>query len=72
MRLTAREQRAIDALKEVAKIWPKSLWLFSANGTLNVMKTKDDGSRGRSDGGGGLDQQQVITTIDIENDGGDW
>jgi len=49
--------------------------LFSANGTLCVMRKKPDGERYRADdhrGGTAEDQKAVVDTIRIENDGGDW
>lgn len=68
--LTPEEKRAIAALKRLEKTWPKSLWLFSASGTLCVMKKDEQGDRIRS--GDGIDQAGQVATIKIENDGGDW
>ena len=73
--LNPEEKRAIRALKRLEKIWPKSLWLFSAAGTLCVMKCGEDGERAyrRSyDGSDSIDHRMQITDIDIPNDGGDW
>lgn len=70
MELTRQEELAIELLKKAARHWPKSLWLFSASGTLNVMKEDDNGKRVMD--GYGYDQNYVIATIDIPNDGGDW
>ena len=71
MKLTKEEKTAIAALERLAKRWPKSLWLFSANGTLCVMK-KDSSGRKVQTPHGGVDSDYVATTIGIENDGGDW
>ena len=69
--MNAQETKAISKLKEAARIWPKSLWLFSANGNLYVMrKTRDGGRYMTSDGG--IDQVAIVDQIRIENDGGDW
>jgi len=70
-KLTKEEELAILALKQVAKIWPKTLWLFSASGTLNVMRYKKDGMPAvlKCEG---MDQDYIIDTVDIKNDGGDW
>ncbi len=68
--LTSQEKAAIASLKKLAKTWPKSLWLFSASGTLCVMQKKADGERARIEDG--IDQEYVVTEIKIENDGGDW
>lgn len=67
------EQAAIDALKRVAKIWPKSLWLYSASGTLCVMKKKS-GKRAMVGfrKSPGFDQDYIVDEVNIENDGGDW
>jgi len=70
-RLLKKEQSVIDALHRIAKRWPKSLWLFSASGTLCVMRNKPDGSRGITRFGS-YDQDFAIDSIDISNDGGDW
>jgi hypothetical protein len=69
--LTPEEEFAITALRGLSKIWPKSLWLFSASGSLNVMKTNENGLRAINPKGC-VDQNYSIETIDIPNDGGDW
>lgn len=72
MELTAEEKRAIVALKRLGKRWPKGLWLFSASGSLCVMKFDEDGERVKVDGGG-MDPYYTVDTIaGIPNDGGDW
>ena len=68
--LTDEERKAIAALKRLAKRWPKSLWLYSASGTLWVMSMGEDGKPARD--GEGVHQDYVITHIGITNDGGDW
>jgi hypothetical protein len=76
--ITRKEQDAIDALQDLAKRWPKSLWLFSASGRLCVMKRDDDGEKvmiGDPALGqyGGVDPAYKVCTIHgIANDGGDW
>ena len=68
--LTKEEQNAINTLRRLEKRWPDSLWLFSASGSLCVMKKNSDGermSRGES-----FDPNGHVVTIGIENDGGDW
>ena len=66
-------REAIRALKRAAKIWPDSLWLFSADGSLCLMKCGEYGGHVHTDSfQGGIDQEYLITTIDIDNDGGDW
>jgi len=70
--LTLAEQKAIQALKRLAKKWPKSLWLFSASGTLNVMRSGPKGEQVHTSGHGGIDPDYSVTTVNIPNDGGDW
>jgi hypothetical protein len=66
---TPEEAKAIRALKRLAKAWPPSLWLYSANGTLNVMRVAE-GERGFVRGH--VDRAYKVDTIAIPNDGGDW
>ena len=72
--LTDNEKKAIRALKRLAKIWPKTLWLFSANGNLNIMRFKEDGEQGEEKKFGGMDCDYLVDSIghEIPNDGGDW
>jgi hypothetical protein len=72
--LTNEENKAIRALKKLEAIWPRSLWLFSASGSLCVMKKNADGEQAfrETARGDGVDQAFIVATIDIENDGGDW
>lgn len=73
MDLTPEESKAIKALKRVAKTWPKTLWLFSASGTLHIMKCGLGGEHVHGPGGAdGVDFDYAIDRIDIPNDGGDW
>ncbi len=69
--LTQEEKKAIRALKRVAKIWPDSLWLFSASGNLCVMRTDEDGNSVHLPNFG-IDPDFIVDQIDIKNDGGDW
>ncbi len=71
MEITKEEEKAINALKKVAKKWPKSLWLFSASGTLHVMKKGENGEQVHLNNFS-MDPDYTITSIDIQNDGGDW
>lgn len=70
--LTREERRAIAALKRIALRWPESLWLF-ANGSagIHVLKCDNDGNR-RYGEGGGIDQNFLVGTAYIPNDGGDF
>lgn len=71
--LSADERRALAALKRVEKQWPDTLWLFSAAGSLCVMRKGADGDKAYRDGlNGGVDQRYILDGVDIENDGGDW
>lgn len=68
--LSKEEEKAIAALKRLAKKWPKSLWLFSGSGTLWIIKCGSYGEQVHNSSGGVEDY--VICSIDISNDGGDW
>jgi len=70
--LTSLEKRKIKQLKRLAKDWPPSLWLFSANGTLCVMRFGPDGGPALSATGGVDNNYCVVTIQGIYNDGGDW
>lgn len=71
---TDEERRAIATLQRLAKRWPESLWLFSASGSLCVMRNRQDGERALYDEsrGSGADPDYCLATINIPNDGGDW
>jgi len=71
MKLTPEEKKAIEALKRVAKIWPKSLWIFAGNGGLYVMRNGEDGKRAVT-GNGNVDPDYWIDNVNINADGGDW
>lgn len=66
--LTEQERKAIASLKRLAKNWPDSLWLFSQNGNLLVIRKDIEGRRHP-----GSPQEYEVTNITgIDNDGGDW
>ena len=69
--LNKREKSAIQNLRKLSREWPESLWLFSASGTLCVVKKDGDGQVAFTNHGS-IDQGFVVASIDIENDGGDW
>jgi len=71
MNPTKEEAAAIRSLKRIAKKWPDTLWLFSANGTLCVMKKNDLGERAMLSTDG-VDPDYLVDSVDIPNDGGDW
>lgn len=71
MDLSPDEQKAIKKLKELEKLWPESLWLFSANGTLWIMRFNKDGST-KVKSNGSFDQEAIVTAVNIPNDGGDF
>jgi len=70
--LTKQETNAIAALRMLAGRWPRTMWLFSASGTLYVMRCGENGEHVMTRGGG-VDPDYIVTHImDIDNDGGDW
>lgn len=68
---TKQEAQAINALKRIAEKWPSTLWLFSASGTLCVMRRNTNGGQAMKNNGG-VDSDYILDQIDIPNDGGDW
>lgn len=68
---TAAEAKAIKELHALARRWPKTLWLFSASGSLHVMRALPDGDHAHVSGGG-IDEAYLLDTVNIPNDGGDW
>lgn len=65
------EQSTIRALKALARDWPDGLWVFSADGALNVMRTGPSGERVMLETGG-VDPEYIVDSIKIPSDGGDW
>ena len=68
---TSNEELAIELLRKVARHWPKSLWLFAADGELCVMKKTEENQKATTHTGG-MDPDYILAAIDIESDGGDW
>ena len=72
MKLTQEEQAAITALKRLARRWPQSLYLFSASGSLLVVKTDEGGGLPHTPNGS-VDNAFVVEHVHgIPNDGGDF
>lgn len=69
--VTKKEQKSIDSLKRLSKSWPKSIWIFAADGSLNIMKCNEVNDIAINSVGG-VDQNYLIDTIPIMSDGGDW
>lgn len=69
--MTKEERNAVRSLQRLAKRWPDTLWLFSASGSLCVLKMDENGERVKTTNQA-VDQAHVVATIDIPNDGGDW
>lgn len=66
--LTAEESAAVASLKRLAKRWPKSLSIVSADGALVVMRSAD-----RIGDDDSLNQDAVVAEIrGIPNTGGAW
>jgi len=56
--------------KKVCEKCPPKLWLFSASGLLCVMKTPDDEKK--MNNSRSVNPENIITTVNTTNDGGDW
>lgn len=75
--LTEEEAKLVDSIKRLATKWRKTtnrLWLFSGAGTLHIMMQGDIPTNPEPEmlGTGGLNPKNVIDSVDIINDGGDW
>lgn len=71
--LTKDEKIAIKQLEDLSKIWPKSLWLWSASGQLCVMKYSLSEMGDGMNTHGSVDHKGQVRQIkNIPNDGGDW
>ena len=66
-----RESTAVRRLQKLAEDWPETLWLFAANGTLNVMRYDESGEQVMT-GEGCVDSEHIVEAIDIPCDGGGW
>jgi hypothetical protein len=71
MELTKEEQNAINTLKRLEKRWPKGLWLFSNGMSISIMKYPENMDDIVNESGG-MNQDYIVDSIDIPNDGGDW
>ena len=69
--ITQKEQKAINTLKKLSKTWPNTIWIFAADGKLNIMKKNEDNYPAMNNKGS-VDQDYIIEMIDIDADGGDW
>lgn len=50
--LNDKERKTIASIRRLALKWPKSLWLFSANGELQIMKKDKNEERAMLSNGG--------------------
>lgn len=64
------ESALVKSLDELARRWPKGLWLFANGMNLYLMRQHPDGSRHAKNGG--MDETLVVASFGIPNDGGDW
>jgi hypothetical protein len=65
------DKQVVNRLKSLARVWPKSLWLFAVGGKLCVMHRNQVGEVAVTESGS-IDQNYVVDTIDIPSDGGNW
>lgn len=69
--LTQEELKAIKSLHRLAKTWPKTLWLFAGEGEyISILKYGKDGQMMNESGV--VDQDYIVDSVKIPNDGGDW
>ena len=72
MELTTEEKNAIATLRRLEKRWPKTLWLFCDGNGVRVMRCGENGEHVTTGNFGGMDPDYMVTSINIDNDGGDW
>jgi hypothetical protein len=72
MSIERHEERVLKALLRLEKEWPKSLWVFAANGRFIIMRTGKNGEHVMTHDGGGADPAYIVTDFNIPCDGGDW
>jgi trehalose-6-phosphatase len=65
------EKQMINALNQLEKHWNNKYWLFSASGSLHLMKYSKDQQRLVTPDGG-MSPEAIIETFLIPSDGGDW
>ena len=66
-----RVSTIIRRLKELEENWPDGYWLLSNGNSLDLMKCGEDGEQVIRVGGG-FDDEFVVESFSIPNDGGDW
>ncbi len=76
VRLTSEEEHLVKSLKRVAKKWdtlPNRLWLFSGGDSqLYVMMAEGGDNTHPNYINGHVNQDNIVCTINIPNDGGGW
>ena len=65
------EKQIINALNRLEKNWNNNYWLFSAAGSLHLMKYSNDRER-LVTSEGSMSPEAIIETFLIQSDGGDW
>lgn len=70
-KLSQEEKLAIRKLQQLTENWPKTLWLFAAGNSLNVMRHGENGER-VVDRFGSFNSNYVVEAIKLPIDGGDW
>lgn len=71
MRITETERYHIRKLEKLASTFPKTLWLFSASGSLQVHKLKPDGNRYMNPDGSVSQEGFVTVMVECANCGAD-
>lgn len=67
------EEQLVRQLRALEKSWPKGYWLFSASGSLHLMRHGPDGKPVMLATTGGVDPAMIVASFGkIDNDGGDW
>ena len=71
--LSEKDKKLIQMLKKLEKAWTNTnLWLFVAEGQINIMQGDKDGKPAMTDRGG-VDPEYIVDSIVLPGaDGGGW
>ena len=70
-----KEEEVVKSFRRLAKKWNKQarrLWIYSASGQLCIMMDEGKGNPNPKMIGHGYNPDNIVETIPIHNDGGDW
>ena len=70
--LSKKDKELIQMLKKLEKAWANTnLWLFVAEGQINIMQGDKDGKQAMTSSGG-VDPEYIVDSVVLPADGGGW